>query len=131
MKESEELALREQLLEDEAARDRDEYDYTVDALMENGILPLSIWPESNKNMKDVIDLKVDYESLPFDVLNEFHKGMNFSEQQDIIIRNEGSEVLCEALNMNACMQEGCELHNAKLTPPVCGEYKMVFEKNSD
>ncbi len=128
MKEREESDLRIQIEMDEMERDRSQYDYTVDALRETGINPLSIWPESNQNVTRVIKGQVDYNSLPVDESNEFHKGMCFSEQQDIILRNRGESPLCEALGMSPCLEEECELYNINLGPPVCGEFKIVFEK---
>jgi hypothetical protein len=128
MKEREESDLRIQIEMDEMERDRHQYDYTVDALRETGIHPLSIWPESNQNVARVIKGQIDYDSLPLDESNEFHKGMCFTEQQDIILRNRGGNPLCEALDMNPCLQEECELCNTDLGPPVCREFKIVFEK---
>jgi len=128
MKEREESDLRIQIEMDEMERDRSQYDYTVDALRETGINPLSIWPESNQNVARVINGQVDYNSLPMDESNEFHKGMCFSEQQDIILRNKGESPLCEARGMSPCLEEECELYNTNLGPPVCGEFKIVFEK---
>ena len=128
MNEREEHVLREQLLEDEVKRNRAEYDYTVDALIEGGITPLSIWPESNSNVAGAIAGEIDYDSLPIDESNEFHKGGLFTEQQDIILRNNGKEPLCEALSMQPCLKEKCPLYNSSLGPPVCREYKMVFKR---
>lgn len=128
MKEREEHALRIQLEKDEGERDRERYDYTADALRETSIHPLSVWPESNQNVVSVINGQADYDSLPVDEGNEIYKGMRFTEQQDIILRNSGKDPLCEALDMEPCLKEGCELYNPSLGPPVCREFKMAFEK---
>ncbi len=128
MNERQEHALRIQLESDETQRDRNSYDYTGDALRESGFSPLSIWPESNKNVAKVIRGEVDYDSLPVDEANEVYKGMQFTEQQDIILRNRGKDVLCETLDMQACLESECELYNSDLGPPVCREFKMVFKK---
>lgn len=117
-----------QLLADEANRDRDKYVYTADAIINAGITPLSIWPESSQNVADVIAGKIDYNSLPVDDLNEFHKGGLFTEQQDIVFKNEGKCTLCEAQNMRPCLEENCILYNSKLSPPVCREFKIAFKK---
>lgn len=128
MNEREEQALLGQLLEDESKRDREQFDYTVDALRESGIAPLSIWPESNQSVAEVIKGKVNYDSLPLDESNEIHKGGLFTEQQDIILRNNGKEPLCEALEMKPCLKEKCALYNSSLGPPVCREFKIAFKK---
>ncbi len=128
MNERQEHALRIQLEEDEQKRDRDRFDYTVDALRESGLHPLSIWPESNQNVAGVIRGEVDYESLPIDEDNEIRKGMGFTEQQDIILRNREKSSLCETLDMTPCLKEKCVLYESSLGPPVCREFKIVFEK---
>lgn len=128
MNEREEEALLAQLLNNEANRDRGKYDYTVDALIKGGITPLSIWPESNENITGVIAGDMDYDSLPMDESNEFHKGGLFTEQQDIILQNNGKEPLCEAQNMKPCLESGCVIYNASLGPPVCREFKIAFKK---
>jgi len=128
MNERQEQELRIQLDNDERGRNREQYDYTGDALRESGILPLSIWPESNQNVKNVISGKVDYNTLPIDEENEIYKGFCFTEQQDIILRNWGKYSLCEALDMNPCLEERCKLYNSELGPPVCREFKIAFKK---
>jgi len=120
--------LRAQLESDEEKRDRGQYTYTIDALLDNSIIPLSIWPESNENVASIIKKEVDYNSLPFDGANEIHKGFLNTEQQDILLQHEHREALCEAQDMQPCKKEDCELFNTKLAPPVCSEYKIVFEK---
>lgn len=128
MIESEEKALLLQLLADEANRDRGQYDYTADALRDGGITPLSIWSECNRDVAGIINGVIEYDLLPIDELNEFYKGGLFTEQQDIILRNNGKESLCEANNMEPCLKERCELYNSKLGPPVCREFKIAFKK---
>ena len=128
MNEREESKLLDQLLEDESGRDRQKYNYTVDALQNGGITPLSIWPESNQNVTAVIAEKINYDSLPIDELNEFHKGGLFTEQQDIILRNNGKQPLCEALGMKPCFGTKCPLYDSQLGPPVCREFKIAFKK---
>lgn len=128
MNELEEQALLAQLLSDESGRDRNLYVYTVDALINGGITPLSIWPESNQSVAGVIEGEIDYYSLPMDVLNEFHKGGLWAEQQDILIRNSQKPPLCEALQMKPYLAGGCKLYNSSLGPPICREYKMAFKK---
>jgi hypothetical protein len=128
MKEREERELREQLETDEAKRDRSLFSYTVDALMNAGILSFSIWPESNSNVAKILKCEVEYNDLPMDELNEYHKGNLFTEQQDIIMANWGKEPLCEALDLQPCQQNGCELYNSQLGPPICREFKIVFKK---
>jgi hypothetical protein len=128
MIESEEQALLLQLLADEANRDRGQYDYTADALRDSGITSFSIWPECNRDIFGVIKGVIDYDLLPVDELNEFHKGGLYTEQQDIVFRNEGKYALCEAQNMRPCLEENCILYNSKMTPPVCREFKIAFKK---
>lgn len=128
MNEKEELQLLKMLQEDEAGRDRKKFDYTGDALRDGGIMPLSIWPEANENVRRVIEGEVDYDALPVDPENEFHKGGLFTEQQDIIVRNNGRQVLCEAREMRVCLAEKCPLYKSDLSPPVCREYKMAFRR---
>ena len=83
--------LRESLEGDEAGRDRDRFNYTGDALRNNGIAPLSIWPESNENVSKVLSGEVSYDDLPIDELNEYHKGNLWTEQQDVILQNDKKE----------------------------------------
>lgn len=128
MNEREEQELREQLRTDESKRDRAHYDYTIDVLLENAIVPYSIWPESNANVKGVISGKINYDSLPIDESNEFHKGVLFPEQQDMILGNNGKEALCEARDLRPCLKEKCQLYNSSFGPPVCREFKIAFEK---
>ena len=128
MNEIEEQELHEQLLIDESKRDRTYFSYTIDTLLEGAIMPYSIWPESNQNVAEVINGKMDYDSLPIDESNEFHKGGLFSEQQDIILRNNGKEILCEARGLKPCLKEKCVLYEASLGPPVCREFKIAFKK---
>ena len=123
-----EKKLARELNEDSSKRDRAKFDYTVDALEKGGIMPGSIWPDSNKRVAGVVKGTLDYNSLPVDELNEYHKGGLFSEQQDIILRNNGKEPLCEALDMQPCLKDKCELYKSNLGPPVCGEYKMAFRR---
>lgn len=118
MNEREEQELREQLFVDESKRDRAHFDYTVDVLLENAIMPYSIWPESNQNVAGVISGEVDWNSLPVEELNEVHKGGLVTEQQDTILRNNGKEALCEAQDLRPCLKEKCVLYNASLGPPV-------------
>lgn len=120
--------LLEQLLADESKRNRAEYDYTVDALIQGGINPLSIWPESNQNVAGILSGEIDYDSLPLDESNEVHKGGLFTEQQDIILRNWGKEPLCEARAMKPCLKSECVLYNSSLGPPVCREFKIAFKR---
>jgi|SaaInlStandDraft_4_1057021.scaffolds.fasta_scaffold14571_4 hypothetical protein len=77
MDQKQEEELQKELIKDEQGRNRDLYDYAGDALRDNGILPLSIWPESNQNVAAVIKGELEYDSLPMDETNEFHKGMGF------------------------------------------------------
>lgn len=128
MNEQEERSLLGQLLSDEAGRDRHQYTYTVDALIDGGITPLSIWPESNQNVARVINREVDYSSLPLDELNEFHKGGLLAEQQDIILQNQRRNPLCEARGMRSCLEENCQLYKVSLSPPICREFKIAFKK---
>ena len=128
MNEREEYQLRQELDSDELGRDRGKYNYTYDSVERSGAMPLSIWPESNSNVRKVIDGEIEYNSLPYDEDNEVYKGMLTPEQQDVVIENEGKEVLCEALDMNPCLGEKCELYRTDITPPVCREFKMAFEK---
>jgi hypothetical protein len=128
MNERQELELRKQLEMDEQGRDRGLFNYTNDALSDYGFIPLSVWPESNKNVAEVLSGDIDYESLPQDIVNEFHKGMAWTEQQDVILHNQGKEILCEANGMQHCLQDNCELFNTRLTPPICTEYKIAFKK---
>lgn len=127
MNEREETELYQQLLDDESKRDRGLFDYTVDALMELGIMQYSIWPESNQNVAGVISGEINYDFLPVDEENEFYKGTTFTEQQDIILRNNGKEPLCEAQDIKPCLKEECVLYNSKLGPPVCREFKIAFK----
>ena len=132
MNELEQAVLRGQLEEDEKARDRDKFDYTHDAfndVSEKFDAPLhSIWPESNDNVARVIRKEIDYSSLPYDKDNEINKGVIVIEQQDIILRNEGKETLCEALQMEPCLEKDCELFRTDIAPPVCREFKQVYKK---
>lgn len=128
MNEREEQELREQLFVDESKRDRAHFDYAIDVLLENAIVPYSIWPESNQNVARVISGEVDYNSLPVEELNEVHKGGLLTEQQDLILKNNGKEALCEAQDLRPCLKEKCVLYNASLGPPVCREFKIVFKK---
>lgn len=128
MNQAQERALRESLESDEVGRNRTRFNYTGDALRNNGIAPLSIWPESNNNVSQVLSGEVAYDDLPIDELNEYHKGNLWTEQQDIILQNDRKEPLCEAKNMKRCGEESCELFNPTLTPPVCREFKISFKK---
>ncbi|AKM83552.1 hypothetical protein A2422_01625 [Candidatus Woesebacteria bacterium RIFOXYC1_FULL_31_51] len=130
MNEIEENKLYSQLLIDESKRDRTYFNYTIDALLEGAIIPYAIWPESNQNVAGVISGEIDYDSLPVDESNEFHKGGLFTEQQDIILENNGKEPLCEAQDLKPCLKEECELYNANLGPPVCREFKIAFKKKN-
>jgi hypothetical protein len=128
MNEREEQELHGQLLVDGSKRDRTNFNYTIDALLESAIVPYAIWPESNANVAGVIDGEIKYDSLPFDETNEIYKGMLFPEQQDVILRNNGKEVLCEAQDMKPCLREKCVLYDTSKGPPVCREFKIAFKK---
>ena len=128
MNEREEQELHEQLLADESKRDRIYFSYTIDVLLEGAIMPYSIWPESNTNVVGVINGNINYDSLPIDESNEFHKGGLFTEQQDMILRNNEKVALCEAQNLKPCLKEKCVLYDDSLSPPVCREFKIAFKK---
>jgi len=128
MNEREEQELHNQLLADESKRDRTNFSYAIDVLLEGAIMPYSIWPESNANAAGVIDGSINYDSLPVDESNEFHKGFLFQEQQDFILENNGKKALCEARSLKPCLKGKCVLYNASLGPPVCREYKIAFKK---
>jgi hypothetical protein len=128
MTETEELALRQQLLIDDSLRNRQIYDYTADVLIFGGIGPWVLWPEANSTIGDVIQGRIELDRIPFDLDNEYHKGVLYSEQQDVILRYQNQEPLCEALNMQPCLKDKCPLYNSSLGPPVCREFKMAFIK---
>jgi len=128
MNEREEQELHKQLLIDESKRDRTYFSYAIDVLLEEAIIPYSIWPESNTNTAGVVDGSINYDSLPVDESNEFHKGFLFPEQQDFILKNNGKEALCEARGLKPCLEGKCVFYNASLGPPVCREFKIAFKK---
>lgn len=128
MKPDYEQKLLKQLQEDEAIRQREKFVYTVDALLESFFLPGQVWPESNANVRAVVDGTTDYNRLPFDEDNEVAKGTAFPKQQEIVSRNQDSQPLCEARQYEPCRREECILYHASTNPPVCREFKIAFPK---
>jgi len=131
--ENEEILLRGRLLLEDFGRNRDEFNYTYDALPH-----LMTYPDSHDDVKGVISGKVDHNRLPFDEENELYKGFALKDQKEIIEANEGKEPLCEALDMRPCKKEACPIYMAPGSKdpegkiitevPLCCEFKIAFKK---
>ncbi|OGD85767.1 hypothetical protein A2Z23_02640 [Candidatus Curtissbacteria bacterium RBG_16_39_7] len=131
MREIDRLEVREKVLEDEARKDREKFEYASDVIAQHCIVPFSIWVEPNFNMRKVLD-GVDYGELPYDEDNEVQKGMFWKEQAEFIAKHEGQTMLCEALEEEPCSQTECPLFvpagttNPKHSQHLCREYKIAF-----
>ena len=93
--------------------------------------------EDNETTVKLINGEIDYQSLPFSDLNEIRKGSIILEQADFIKSHQGEEILCEALDMNPCVMQKCQLYVSEgARYPMenrhgigfCGEFKIAFKK---
>ena len=128
--------LRESL-KDEQHKDRSRFEYVSDVVAENCVVPFSIWVEPNSLIRKVVNGETRFDSWPFDELNEVHKGMLLKDQAEFVARHEGKTLLCEALNAQQCLQTECPffITVGAIHPminrhgqPLCGEFKITFEK---
>ena len=124
------VTLRSELADDERGRDRRQFSYTIDSLLNSTLVPYEVWPESNGRVAKVISGKVDYDGLPADTENEIYKSWAFPKQQEIIAQNDIGKALCEAQGMDPCKKEQCVLYDSTNGTPYCREFKIAFRKNS-
>lgn len=118
--------------EDEAARDRANFEYTFDLLnkVEVPFLlePGRTWVESNSSVREVISKIVDYDDLLSTHINETDKGMHLKAQEKFVADRSGQEILCEALYLRSCLKDACPLYAQDTKPPTCREFKIAFRK---
>ena len=128
--------LEELSIVDEQRRDRKQFKYGFDILKRNWAYRFSIWPMPNEDVLQIINGKIGLDDVPFEDLNEFHKGMLFQELSHFIFEHiaKGKEILCEARDYSPCLKGACPLFRDEVDKTgeklyLCSEFKIAFIKD--
>lgn len=91
----------------------------------------TMWTASNETVRRIIFGEVNWDNLPFDIMNDYWMSALAEDEQVPFVREHAAEKpLCEALDNMPCRREVCPLYKKMRGVNICKEFKLAFEKVS-